>query len=150
MIANALEDKPLPVYGDGLQVRDWIYVEDHCRAIWRALAKGRVGEVQHRWRGAENQSRNRPHSAATGGKPESLIALSPTPPTTGATRWTPPSCAPSSVTPCHKFQEGLERTVAWYRSHPDWLRRCRSGAYRDYYHRHYDNRGKLLATLRGR
>lgn len=151
MIANALEDKPLPVYGDGLQVRDWIYVEDQCRAIWRALAKGRVGETYNI--GGVAQKTNLEIVRALlrlVGKPESLITF--VADRLGHDRRyaldSTKLRAELGWTPCHTFEEGLEHTVAWYRSHPDWLARCRSGAYRDYYQRHYDDRGKLLATLR--
>ena len=151
MIANALEDKPLPVYGDGLNVRDWIYVEDHCRAIWRALVKGQIGGVYNI--GGVAQKTNLEIVSALlqlVGKPDSLITFVADRPghdrryALDSTRLR----TELGWTPCHTFEDGLERTVAWYCSHPDWLARCRSGAYRDYYQRHYEDRGKLLAGLR--
>ncbi|HXE76436.1 MAG TPA: dTDP-glucose 4,6-dehydratase [Candidatus Xenobia bacterium] len=151
MIANALEDKALPVYGDGLNVRDWIYVEDHCRAIWRALVKGRTGEIYNI--GGVAQKTNLEIVRALLrllGKSESLITFVADRPGHDR-RYALNSSklrAELGWTPCHTFEDALERTVAWYRSHPEWLARCRSGAYRDYYQRHYENREKLLATLR--
>ncbi len=152
MIANALEDKPLPVYGDGLQVRDWIYVEDHCRAIWRALAKGRVGETYNIGGIAQKTNLEIVRTLLRlVGKPDSLITFVADRPGHDRRYALDSTKLRTELgwTPCHTFEDGLERTVAWYRSHPDWLARCRSGAYRDYYQRHYENRGKLLATLRG-
>ncbi len=152
MIANALDDKPLPVYGDGLNVRDWIYVEDHCRAIWRALVKGRVGEIYNIGGVAQKTNLDVVRMLLRLlGKPESLISFVADRPHHDR-RYALDSIKLRSElgwTPCHTFEDGLERTVAWYRSHPDWLARCRSGAYRDYYQRHYEDRGKLLASLRG-
>lgn len=153
MIANALEDKPLPVYGDGLQVRDWIHVEDHCRAISRALEKGRLGEVYNIGGVALHTNLEVIRTLLRLlGKPESLITFVEDRP--GHDRRYALESAKLrrelGWSPCHSFEEGLERTVAWYRSHGEWLRRCRSGAYRDYYERHYEQRGELLARLRAK
>jgi dTDP-glucose 4,6-dehydratase len=151
MVANALDSKPLPVYGDGLQVRDWIYVEDHCRAIWRALAKGRVGEI-YNIGGVAQKTNLEVVRTLLGllGQPESLITFVADRPGHDR-RYALDSAklrAELGWSPCHSFEEALERTVAWYRSHPDWLARCRSGAYRDYYQRHYEKRAELLGQLR--
>ena len=153
MIANALEDRPLPVYGDGLQVRDWIHVEDHCRAISRALEKGRLGEVYNVGGVALRTNLEVIRTLLRLlGKPESLIRFVEDRP--GHDRRYALESAKlrqeMGWSPCHNFEEGLERTVAWYRSHGEWLARCRSGAYRDYYQRHYVQRGELLARLRGK
>ncbi|MFQ5776864.1 MAG: dTDP-glucose 4,6-dehydratase [Terriglobia bacterium] len=151
MIANALEEKPLPVYGDGLHVRDWIHVEDHCRAVRRALQEGRVGEV-YNIGGVAQRTNLEVVRTLLGllGKPESLITFVEDRP--GHDR----RYALDSTklrheldwAPCHTFEEGLAHTVEWYRSHPQWLAHCRSGAYRDYYQRHYEQRGQLLARMR--
>jgi dTDP-glucose 4,6-dehydratase len=151
MIANALDSRPLPVYGDGLQVRDWIYVEDHCRAIWRALAKGRVGEI-YNIGGVAQKTNLEVVRTLLGllGQPESLITFVADRPGHDR-RYALDSAklrAELGWSPCHSFEEALERTVAWYRSHPEWLARCRSGAYRDYYQRHYEKRAELLGQLR--
>ena len=151
MIANALEDKPLPVYGDGLHVRDWIYVEDHCRAIQRALEEGRVGEVYNI--GGVAQCTNLEMIRTLLGllsKPESLIAFVEDRPGHDRRYALDSTKLRQELgwSPCHTLEESLKRTVQWYRSHPQWLANCRSGAYRNYYQRHYEQRGELLARMR--
>lgn len=152
MIANALESKPLPVYGDGLNVRDWIYVEDHCRAVYRALFKGRVGEVYNIGGVAARTNlevvRTLLHLLD---RPESLITFVEDRPGHDRRYALDSTKLRKELgwAPCHTFEEGLARTVDWYCSHGEWLRRCRSGAYRDYYQRHYEQRGDLLRDLRG-
>jgi dTDP-glucose 4,6-dehydratase len=143
MIANALEDKPLPVYGDGQQVRDWLYVEDHCRGILAVLRKGREGEIYNIGgnRSLPNMDVVRQVLALTG-KPESLIqyvtdrpghdrryALS-SEKLMGETGWRP----------AMEFETGLAQTIEWYRSHAAWVARVRSGEYRTYYERNYGDR----------
>lgn len=143
MIANALEDKPLPVYGDGMQVRDWLYVEDHCRGIRAVLEKGREGEIYNIGgnRSQPNLEVIRMILAATG-KPDSLIrsvtdrpghdrryALS-SDKLMRETGWAP------QVT----FEEGLPRTIEWYRRNAGWVTRVRSGEYQAYYERNYGSR----------
>jgi dTDP-glucose 4,6-dehydratase len=143
MISNALEDKPLPIYGDGLQIRDWLYVEDHCRAIQRLLEKGRPGEIYNI--GGNRSLTNREvvgRILSTLGKPESLMqtvtdrpghdrryALS-SEKIARETGWQPETT----------FEEGLRRTIAWYSENGGWLERVRSGAYQEYYTRNYTNR----------
>ncbi len=152
MIANALGDKPLPVYGDGLNVRDWVYVEDHCRAVHRALLKGRPGQVYNIGGVA---LRNNLEVVRTLlrllGKPESLVTFVEDRPGHDRRYALDSRKLREELgwSPCHSFEEGLQRTVEWYRSHGDWLERCRSGAYRDYYQRHYERRGDLLRQMRG-
>jgi dTDP-glucose 4,6-dehydratase len=148
MIANALEDRPLPVYGDGLQARDWIHVEDYCRAILQALRRGREGEIY-------NVSAGRPRTnlevirtlLGLLGKPESLITFVEDRPGHDR-RYALDSRKfreELGWQPRRSFEEGLAATVKWNRSNAAWLERCRSGAYRDYYQRHYTDRGKTLA-----
>lgn len=144
MISNALEDRPLPVYGDGLQVRDWLYVDDHCRAVEAVLAKGREGEVYNIGgnRALPNLEVVRQILAATG-KPETLItrvadrpghdrryALS-SDKILRETGWA------SEV----QFEDGLACTIRWYQDNPEWVRRVKSGEYHEYYARNYANRG---------
>ena len=143
MLANALADKPLPVYGTGENVRDWLYVEDHCRAIDLILRRGRMGEVYNI--GGHNEMRNidvvRLILEAVG-KPESLItfvadrkghdlryAIDPTK-MHAELGWEP-------ETP---FQEGIRRTIAWYLDNRAWWEEIVSGEYRLYYERMYGNR----------
>ena len=145
IIANILENKPLPVYGDGMHVRDWIYVEDHCRAIDLVLRKGKTGEVYNI--GSMYDVPNL-HLVkillAKLGKPESLITFVEDRP--GHDR----RYAMNSVkiqqdlgwTPRYTFEQGIQMTIDWYLSHRDWLEHVRSGQYTAYYEKMYANRAR--------
>ena len=151
MIANALENKPLPVYGDGLNVRDWIHVEDHCRAIHRALLKGRVGEVYNIGGVALKTNLEVVRTLLKLlGKPESLIRFVEDRPGHDRRYALDSTKLRKELgwSPCHSFEEAIERTVTWYRAHAAWLEGCRSGAYRDYYERHYGQREEFVARAR--
>jgi len=143
MIANALEDKKLPVYGDGRNVRDWIHVADHCAGVLAVLEKGRLGEVYNL--GGEAEMENIAVVRAILrelGKGEDLIQFVKDRPghdrryamdITKATRelgWRP------RLT----FAEGLAQTVRWYVEHRAWWERVRSGAYQEYYEKQYGDR----------
>ena len=143
MIANALNDKPLPVYGKGENVRDWLYVEDHCKAIDLIIHKGRVGEVYNI--GGHNEMKNidivkiickELH------KPESLItyvtdrkghdmryAIDPTK-IHNELGWLPET----------KFADGIKKTIQWYLDNKDWWEEIISGEYQNYYEKMYGNR----------
>lgn len=150
MITNAIEGKPLPVYGDGLQERDWIFVEDHCRALDRVLHSGRPGEIYNigYGQGVTNLSVVR-RLLQILNKPEDQIKFVEDRPghdrryalDSGKIRrqlgWEP------AVT----FEEGLLLTIDWYRAHDDWVRKTKSGEYREYYQRFYENRSNSLARL---
>ena len=143
MIANALANKPLPVYGRGLNVRDWLYVEDHCKAIDLILHRGKVGEVYNI--GAHNEKANIDivkMILAILGKPESLItyvadrkghdlryAIDPTKIHTEL-GWLPET----------KFEDGIQKTVQWYLDNKPWWERIISGEYQEYYQKMYQNR----------
>ena len=143
MISNALEDKPLPVYGDGQQVRDWLYVEDHCRAIKAVLEKGRAGEIYNIGGNCSlaNLEVVQRILKATG-KPESLIEWVTDRPghdrryaltnakLTGETGWEPKM----------DFEQGLQSTVDWYIRHKVWVERIKSGDYRKFYELNYSQR----------
>ncbi|MBA3770278.1 MAG: dTDP-glucose 4,6-dehydratase [Blastocatellia bacterium] len=145
MIANATNDEPLPVYGDGMNVRDWIYVDDHCEAIWRAYELGRAGEVYNI--GARNERYNLDVVKAildAVGKPHSLIkyvtdrlghdrryAINPTKAETEL-GWKPAT----------KWEAGLTKTLEWYSTNGDWIDSVRSGAYQDYYRNAYPDLSK--------
>ena len=144
MIINALHDKPLPVYGEGLNVRDWLYVEDHCRAIDLILQKGRVGEVYNV--GGHNEMKNIDIVkliCKALGKPESLIhhvtdrkghdrryAIDPTK-IHEELGWLPET----------KFADGIKKTIQWYLDHEDWWQPIISGEYQQYYQKMYGSRG---------
>ena len=143
MISNALNDKPLPVYGEGLNVRDWLYVEDHCKAIDLIIHKGKVGEVYNI--GGHNEMRNidivkliceELH------KPESLIthvtdrkghdmryAIDPTK-IHNELGWLPET----------KFKDGIKKTIQWYLDNREWWETIISGEYQNYYEKMYGNR----------
>jgi dTDP-glucose 4,6-dehydratase len=140
MILNALEGKPLPVYGDGLYVRDWIHVEDHCEAVDAVLRGGATGEVYNI--GAENERPNLDVVRAIlrlTGRDESLIRHVPDRP--GHDRRYAMNAGKIRERlgwrPRHGFDDGLAETVAWYRANGAWSDRVRSGAYRDYYEQQY-------------
>ena len=142
-IVNALDEKPLPVYGTGENVRDWLYVEDHCKAIDLILHKGREGEVYNV--GGHNERKNidivRLICKALG-KSESLItyvadrkghdlryAIDPTK-IHNELGWLPET----------KFEDGIQKTIQWYLNNKSWWQEIVSGEYRNYYHRMYGDR----------
>ena len=143
MISNALEDKPLPVYGDGQQIRDWLYVEDHCRAIQSVLEKGNPGEVYNIGGNCSlpNLDVVRRILSETG-KPESLITRVTDRPghdrryaltnakLRGHTGWETRM----------DFDRGLAATVDWYKHNLGWVERVKSGDYRKFYELNYANR----------
>jgi dTDP-glucose 4,6-dehydratase len=143
MISNAMEDKPLPVYGDGMQVRDWLYVEDHCRAILAVLEKGREGEIYNIGgnRSLPNIDVVKKILAATG-KPETLITYVADRP--GHDRRYALSSEKilreTGWAPQMTFEEGLALTVRWYRDHQEWVDRVKSGEYQNFYAMNYANR----------
>ncbi|MBV9294846.1 MAG: dTDP-glucose 4,6-dehydratase [Acidobacteriaceae bacterium] len=145
MISNALEEKPLPVYGDGQQVRDWLYVEDHCNAIRAVLEKGRAGQIYNIGGNCSlpNLEVIRRILKATG-KPESLITRVTDRPghdrryaltnekLTRETGWQPQM----------RFDDGLASTIDWYERNRDWVQRVKSGEYRHFYELNYANRAE--------
>lgn len=141
-ISKALNNEPIPVYGDGMQVRDWIHVEDNCRALLLVLARGKAGETYHIGGG-----NTLPNSAVLRmllrilDRPESL--LTPVTDRLGHDRryavdWSKIR-REFDWTPEIPFEEGLRRTVDWYRANAKWVERARSGQYRDVERRIYGN-----------
>ncbi|PJA26457.1 MAG: dTDP-glucose 4,6-dehydratase [candidate division Zixibacteria bacterium CG_4_9_14_3_um_filter_46_8] len=145
-IANAMEEKPLPVYGDGQYIRDWIYVEDHCRAIDMVLHRGKPGEVYNIGGGNERENlwitefilayfkrpktlimhvKDRPghdrRYAIDAGKIKREFGFEPT----------------------VDLEEGLKQTIRWYVNNAEWLGKIRSGEYKEYYKKHYLEREKI-------
>jgi dTDP-glucose 4,6-dehydratase len=143
MIANALEGRELPVYGDGMQVRDWLHVDDHCRGILAVLRQGREGEIYN-----IGGSRSLPNLEVVRrvlsltGRPESLIRYVPDRP--GHDRRYALSSdkliREAGWRPSIDFETGLAETIEWYRAHPGWVDHVRSGAYREYYEQNYGRR----------
>jgi len=140
MIANAMNDEPLPVYGDGMNVRDWIYVDDHCRAIWLTYKKGTSGEVYNI--GARNERYNIDVVKSlldALGKPHSLIKFVADRLGHDRRYTIDPTKAETELgwKPTLTWEQGLERTISWYRDNANWVRNIRSGDYREYYQRMY-------------
>ncbi len=143
MIANCLSDKPLPVYGQGLNVRDWLYVEDHCKAVDLVMRNGAVGQVYNI--GGHNEMRNidivrlicqELH------KPESLITYV----TDRKGHDLRYAIDPSKIhrdldwLPDTKFADGIVQTIRWYLDNRDWWGEIVSGEYQSYYERMYGKR----------
>jgi dTDP-glucose 4,6-dehydratase len=147
MISNALEGRRLPVYGDGMQVRDWLYVDDHCRALAALLERGREGEIYNIGgnRSLPNLEVVRTILRATN-RGDDLIEFVTDRPGHDR-RYALASEKIERETgwrPRMSFEEGLERTVAWYRENRGWVERVKSGEYQSYYARNYDNRSAEL------
>lgn len=143
MITNALANKPLPVYGKGLNVRDWLYVEDHCAAIDLILRKGRIGQVYNI--GGRNEMRNVDlvkKILSILGKPESLIAYVADRKGHDLRYAIDPALIGGELgwTPATSFEAGIQKTVAWYLDHRSWLDDILNGEYRTYYERMYEGR----------
>ena len=143
MITNALGDRSLPVYGDGQQIRDWLYVDDHCRGILAVLRQGRDGEVYNIGGNRSLPNLEVVHQVLKiTGKPESLISYVKDRP--GHDRryalTSEKLMRETSWQPVMNFETGLSRTIEWYRQNTEWLERVRSGEYRSYYEKNYGNR----------
>ena len=145
MIVNALADKPLPVYGKGENVRDWLYVEDHCRAIDLVVRKGRDGEVYNV--GGHNEMRNIDIVRLICkelGKPESLIVYVADRKGHDMRYAIDPSKIHRELgwLPATKFADGIKKTIRWYLENKAWWQKIISGEYREYYRKMYEN-GRL-------
>ena len=143
MINNATHDKDLPVYGEGLNVRDWLYVEDHCRGILAVLEKGRIGEVYNL--GGHNEKANIEIVKIILkelNKPESLIKYVTDRKGHDQRYAIDPSKAMAELgwQPTTMFKDGIKLTIQWYREHTDWLDECTSGEYLKYYDKMYGKR----------
>jgi dTDP-glucose 4,6-dehydratase len=143
MISNAIEDKALPIYGDGMQVRDWLYVDDHCRAILSVIERGRAGEIYN-----IGGSRALPNLEVverildTVGKPRSLMQTVKDRPGHDR-RYALSTEKLMRETGWHAqmpFEAGLRATIDWYRGNAAWIARVKSGEYQNYYQRNYANR----------
>jgi dTDP-glucose 4,6-dehydratase len=142
-ISNLLRDESVPVYGDGLNVRDWVHVRDHCSAVHRVLRAGRPGEVYNVGGRCEKTNLELTHALlAAVGKPPSLIRYVQDRP--GHDRRYAIDCTKIERElgwrPSVAFAEGLRQTVEWYRTHADWVAGVRTGAYLNYYQAQYGTR----------
>jgi len=143
MISNALDDKPLPVYGQGANVRDWIHVEDHCRGILAVIERGRPGEVYNLGGRSERANIDVVREILRQlGKSESLIRFVNDRP--GHDLRYAIDCTKAEAelgwTRKWDFTTGLAHTIRWYRDHEDWWRRVRDGSYQKFYDLWYGNR----------
>ena len=150
MITNALDDKPLPIYGDGKQQRDWLHVQDHCSGILAVLERGRIGEVYNigGLDVIENLTMARRLLRALG-KAETLLAYVKDRP--GHDRRYALSCdkigRELGWKPAISLEEGLRQTIDWYRTNTEWLAGVRGGEYRSYYEKYYENRDSSLHAI---
>ena len=143
MITRALTDESLPVYGNGLNVRDWLYVEDHCAAIDLVMRKGREGEVYNV--GGHNERTNLDVVKTVLkelGKPESLITYVKDRPGHDRRYAIDPTKIHNELgwLPATTFDDGIRRTVRWYLDHQDWWKHILAGEYQNYYEHMYGNR----------
>lgn len=144
MISNALNDEPIPIYGDGRNVRDWIYVDDHCRGILAAMKEGEPGAVYNI--GARNERRNvdvAESVLASLEKPRSLMKFVKDRLGHDRRYALDPSRIESELGwhPQETWESGLKKTIHWYKQNTRWLERTRSGAYREYYRKQYGDEG---------
>jgi dTDP-glucose 4,6-dehydratase len=150
MITNALDDKPLPIYGDGKQERDWLHVEDNCRGIMAVLERGCVGEV-YNIGGLdieENMSMAK-RLLRLMGKPEALLSYVKDRP--GHDRRYALNCRKMheelNWKPAIPLEEGLRQTIEWYKTNGEWIAGVRGGEYRSYYEKYYENRDSSLRAI---
>ncbi|MEK4438308.1 dTDP-glucose 4,6-dehydratase [Paenibacillus sp. FSL K6-2862] len=143
MISRALADEALPVYGDGLNIRDWLYVEDHCSAIDLVIHQGRNGEVYNI---GGNNERTNVHIVKTIleqlAKPESLIKYVQDRPGHDRRYGIDPTKTMSELgwKPKHSFETGIKETIQWYLGNKEWWTRIQSGVYQQYYAKQYGSR----------
>jgi dTDP-glucose 4,6-dehydratase len=141
-ITNLLEGKPIPLYGDGMNIRDWLFVEDNCTAILLAIEEGSAGEVYNI--GAGNEIPNIKMTKAllaSLGKPESMIRMVEDRPGHDR-RYSLESTKIRSMgwEPASTFQDQLTSTVSWYQSHEEWWKPLKSGEFKEYYKKMYEER----------
>ena len=150
LISNAMEDRPLPVYGDGLNVREWIFADEHSRAISIALERGTPGEVYNIGSGCEKTNIDVVREVLRLlGKPESLIQFVKDRP--GHDRRYSVDCSKIcrewNWAPQVDFSSGIAATIDWYRKHQDWMREIKDSSYLSYYDRMYTRRDQTLGNF---
>jgi len=141
-VTNAIDDLPLPLYGDGQNVRDWLFVEDHCSGLWTVAEKGKPGEVYNIGGGNETTNIHLTHSILRLlDRPKSLIQ--PITDRLGHDRRYALCCDKLRAIgwkPEYDFDSALAKTVDWYRNNESWWRKIKSGEFRKYYEAHYKGR----------
>jgi len=152
MITNALQDKPLPIYGDGKQQRDWLHVEDNCRGILEILQKGKIGEIYNL--GGLDVEENLTMARRLlrlAGKPESLLTYVQDRP--GHDRRYALDCTKVKTelgwSPRISLEDGLRQAIEWYRNNTSWLAGIQAGEYLSYYEKYYDKRDSSLQAIMG-
>jgi dTDP-glucose 4,6-dehydratase len=150
MITNVLFGKPLPIYGDGKQQRDWLHVEDNCRGILTVLERGRIGEIYNiGGRDIEENLAMSKRVLLAMGKAETLLAFVKDRP--GHDRRYALDCRKAEEElgwkPTISLDEGLRQTIRWYESNTEWLAGVQAGEYRSYYEKYYDNRDSSLHAI---
>jgi dTDP-glucose 4,6-dehydratase len=150
MITNALDDKPLPIYGDGKQQRDWLHVEDNCRGLLAVLERGRIGEVYNL--GGVDIEENLSMAQRVlrvMGKPDTLLSYVQDRP--GHDRRYALNCEKIKRElgwkPAISLDEGMRRAIDWYRENTDWMAGVTRGEYRTYYEKYYENRDSTLHAI---
>lgn len=148
-ITNLLDGKPVPVYGDGLNVRDWIYVLDHCTGIDTALQRGQPGEAYNVGGGNEKPNIEITHLllALTGRGPELITYVADRPGHDRRYSLDTAKLRGLGWAPAHSFEESMAATVAWYRDNRWWWEKIKSGEYSEYYHKMYTERAVLAAPM---
>lgn len=148
IIANAREDKSLPIYGDGMQERDWLFVEDYCRAIALVLEKAAPGAIYNVSAGTPQPNLKIVRTILKHlGKPESLMQYVKDRPGHDRRYALDSSKLQRELgwAPVVSFEEGIRRTIDWYQNNSAWLDHARSGEYRNYYDRHYLRRSETFS-----
>ena len=150
LISNALVGKPLPIYGDGMQQRDWLYVDDNCGGILAALERGRIGEIYNLGvPDIEENLRMAKRILRAMSKPETLLSFVKDRPghdrryALDSTRAEQELSWQRTIS----LDEGLRRTIEWYESNHDWLASVNAGEYRSYYEKYYENRDSSLRAI---
>ena len=142
MISRALDDESLPVYGKGENIRDWLFVKDHCKAIDLVMRKGRVGEVYNI--GGHNEKTNVKIILKELGKPESLITYVTDRPGHDMRYAIDPTKIHSELgwLPETKFEDGIKKTIQWYLNNKSWWQNIISGEYQNYFDKMYKEKGR--------
>ena len=151
MILNAMEDKPLPIYGDGLNVRDWLYVRDHCTAVWTIMKRGGRGETYNIGGNHEMENIRIVETICDliddlpemKHKPSRRTLITFVKDRLGHDRRYAIDAGKLQKelkwSPEESFQSGIKKTLGWYLEHPSWVERVRTGAYQDWIREHYHN-----------